>query len=510
MASPTSLLASPRVAQPRVECAPPYSYSLGQEAIDLARLAGLELDFWQQQALALMLAVRPDGKWACFEYAEIVARQNGKGSILEARVLAGLFLLGEKLIMWSAHEYKTAMEAFLRVKWLITNLEREGIVEPGAVKTSNTNGEESFEIVATGQRLKFIARSKSSGRGFSGDLNVIDEAFAFTPQQQAALMPTMSARQNPQIIYMSSPPLTGDTGEILYALRARADAGGDDSLGYRDWGAAGELEHLKTLDLDDRALWQTTNPALGIRITEETVLRERRSMGALEFARERLGVWPQRRQGGGAIDVVQWAKLFDKDSRRDGALALAVDIAPQRDYAAIGIYGLRADGGPCTGHGANCNGHWQLADYRPGTDWLIDRIVELRDGLDPVAIGMGRSTAASLEVELEKLGIHRPENPDEPVRGDLAVTSAAEMTAATGHALDAVRQATVHHIGQQPLDAAVAGAKTRETGDSVAWSRKDANADISPLVAVSLARWAYEARAHLVVEADYNVLESLY
>lgn len=500
MASPTSLLESPPAARPRVECAPPYSYSLGQEAIDLARLAGLELDFWQQQALALMLAVRPDGKWACFEYAEIVARQNGKGSILEARVLAGLFLLGEKLIMWSAHEYKTAMEAFLRVRWLITNLEREGVVEPGAVKTSNTNGEESFEIVATAQRLKFIARSKSSGRGFSGDVNIIDEAFAFTPQQQAALMPTMSARQNPQIIYMSSPPLTGDTGEILYALRDRAESGGDDSLGYRDWGAAGELEALEKVDLDDRAVWRATNPALGIRITDETVQRERRSMGIVEFARERLGVWPRRRQGGGAIDVAQWAKLLDKDSRRDGALALAVDIAPQRDYAAIGIYGLRADG----------RGHWQLSDYRPGTEWLVDRILELRGALDPVAIGMGRATAASLETELEKLGIHRSENPDEPVRGDLAVTTAAEMTAATGHALDTVRQGTTFHIGQQELDAAVAGAKTRETGDSVAWSRKDASADISPLVAVTLARWVYEARAHLVVEAEYDVLQSLY
>jgi hypothetical protein len=27
-----------------------------------------------------MCAVREDGKWACFEYLELVARQNGKGS----------------------------------------------------------------------------------------------------------------------------------------------------------------------------------------------------------------------------------------------------------------------------------------------------------------------------------------------------------------------------------------------------------------------------------------------
>ena len=58
---------------------------------------------------------RADGKWAAFETALIVPRQNGKGSILEARELAGLFLFGEQLILHSAHEFKTAQEAFRRV-----------------------------------------------------------------------------------------------------------------------------------------------------------------------------------------------------------------------------------------------------------------------------------------------------------------------------------------------------------------------------------------------------------
>ncbi|MEE3918208.1 hypothetical protein V2I01_04925 [Micromonospora sp. BRA006-A] len=78
--------------------------------------AGRPLDPWQVDAVTLMLAVRDDAKWACFEYCEWVCRQQGKGAILEARALTGFLLLGEELIMWSAHEYKTAMEAFRRVK----------------------------------------------------------------------------------------------------------------------------------------------------------------------------------------------------------------------------------------------------------------------------------------------------------------------------------------------------------------------------------------------------------
>jgi hypothetical protein len=77
------------------------------------------------------------------------------------------------------------------------------------------------------------------------------------------------------------------------------------------------------------------------------------------------GLWPRRTEGGGVIDMAVWAGLTDPESRRDGDVALAVDIAPQRDYAAIGLYGVRADG----------VGHVQLVDYRPGTAWVVPRLV---------------------------------------------------------------------------------------------------------------------------------------
>src|SRR5215470_12572171 len=169
MASLTSPPGSPRgAAKPRVELAPPSTYTLGPEACELAERAGLVPDRWQADAMDLLLACREDGKWACFEYAEILARQNGKGAILEIRVLAGFLLLGEELIMWSAHEYKTAMEAFRRFRTLLRRLgtlvnpNNENLLNVGGilVKISNTNGEESFERLDTGARVKFVARSK--------------------------------------------------------------------------------------------------------------------------------------------------------------------------------------------------------------------------------------------------------------------------------------------------------------------------------------------------------------
>lgn len=470
--------------------------------MELARVAGLILDQWQRDALELMLSVRPDGRWACFEYAEIVSRQNGKGSILEARALAGLFLLKEQLIMWSAHEVKTALEAFRRLRTLLLymgELVNDNLIDVDGIliKVNNTNGQESFERLDTGQRVKFIARSKGSGRGFSGDVNIIDETFAYTDDQHSALMPTMSARPNPQLIYTSSPPLTATTGEVLFRLRKRAESGSATRMGFRDWGAPGTLDEIKQLDLDDRDLWAATNPAFRIRIGEEFVQSERESMSDEKFAIERLGVWPRQRTGGGAINPEEWAALLDPESRREGDVAIAVDIAPQRDYASIGLFGRRSDG----------LGHGQLIEYRPGTDWVLERVQTWKTALDPVAIAMGRGTAASLAVELEKIGITVPKDPEKPGRGDLAVLNSTEMSAGVGQFLDSVRQGTMRHIGQSELDASVAGARSKQTGDSLVWERAQSEADTCPVVSVTEARYIFWARAHLIDRQDepFNV-----
>ncbi|MFD4858941.1 hypothetical protein [Streptomyces atratus] len=146
--------------------------SSGQEAVELAALAGLKLDPWQQFVLDKGLGERPDGQWSAFEVAVNVPRQNGKGGVIEARELAGLFLLGEKLILHSAHEFKTSIVAFRRIEQLIMGCPD---LRKRVLRVRKTTGEEAIELV-TGQVLRFLARSGGSGRGFTGDCNVLDEA----------------------------------------------------------------------------------------------------------------------------------------------------------------------------------------------------------------------------------------------------------------------------------------------------------------------------------------------
>ena len=86
-----------------------------QECLELCGRCGLELDPWQQFVLRRGLRLRPDGKFAAPEVGVCVGRQNGKGGIIEARELGGLFVWGETTIVHTAHLFDTSLEAFLRM-----------------------------------------------------------------------------------------------------------------------------------------------------------------------------------------------------------------------------------------------------------------------------------------------------------------------------------------------------------------------------------------------------------
>lgn len=481
----TSVLALQGSRLPRVCSHPPYSQSYGPEAVELAASAGLVADPWQADVIDVMLAVDPFGRWVCPECGIVVARQNGKGSVYEIRALAGLYLLGEQLIMWSAHEYKTAMEGFRRVLGLIENTDD---LRRRVHKVSNTNGDEGIELngehgrlITARQRLRFIARSKGSGRGFSGDCNLLDEVFAYTEEQQAALMPTVSARPNAQLVYASSPPLDAATGAPLFALRARGESGDDPALGWFDWG------QLPGADLDDPAVWAAANPALGIRISQETVARERRSMTADGFGRERLGIWPET-AGVAVISPELWADLADSGAERPADVAFAIDVTPMRDHSAIAMAGTRPDGLIQVA----------IVDHRPGTDWIPERLAALKARFNPIAVALdGKSPAATLILDFNRAGLAQPDDPQRPMRGDLAILNSSDAATAFGMVVDAARQRRLRHSDDAPLNVALAGAKTRPLGDGSAWARRG-NTDISPLVATTLAHWALVTLAEAV------------
>lgn len=440
--------------------------SLGPEATELAREFGLELDDWQRWFLECSLAYVPGGAWESFENGATVPRQNGKGGIIEARMLAGLFLLEEPLLTYTAHEFKTAQEHFLRIRTLI---EGGPARYQRMVRTiRRASGAEAVEL-RNGQRLRFLARSQGSGRGFSGDVVFFDEAMILWSATVGALLPTMSARARvtaggPQLFYTGTAGY-GEQAHVLAGVRDRAVAGDDAGLFYAEWSGGTADDHAGAdVDLDDVAEWRRANPAITTgRVTTEFIRLERSAMTDDEFARERLGLWGSGALRG-AIDPDVWRGLADDKSKPAGRVALAVDVPPEGRRASIARAGERADG----------KVHVEV-DARPGTGWAVERLAALSRKRGAVVVLDGGSRAAALIPGLEAAGV-KP-----------TVYGTRDVVTACSGFMDRVDEDGLRHLAQPELAIAVDAARRRKVGDAWAWHRRDTSQDISPLVAATLA-----------------------
>jgi hypothetical protein len=477
MSSPSAVLLD--VQAPRFRVRPERASSAGPEAVELAASAGLILDPWQEAWLDDALSETAAGRWAAFEAALIVPRQNGKGSVLEALELAGLFLFDEQLILHSAHEFKTAQEAFRRVLTLIQSTpDLDRLVQ--RVRTSH--GEEGVEL-RTGQRLRFVARSTGSGRGFSGDRVILDEAYNLSGDAMAALLPTMSARPNPQLIYTSSAPLDRDESEVLRRLcrrgRTQAEAGGPGSMVYAEFCADRDDEDT------DEAAWRSANPGCPHRISVEHIAKEREALDPDGFRRERLGIWNDDDAGEQVLPAEQWATSLAPEATVDGVPSFGLDVSQDRRWAAIAAAGRStADPGRVA---------VEVVANREGTGWVLDRtraLLERWGGELSIAKG---SPAAALIPDLVAAGV-----PVDEVSGE-------DMTRACGQLYDAVVGDRIHHRGQPVLEVAVRGAVRQYVGDASKWSRRRSTVDISPLVAVTLAAGHHGLEAPQP-EEDWDVL----
>lgn len=468
---------------PRVRRVPHAdSTAAGEEAIELSELAGQPLDPWQQLVVRDgMGQVHTGGRWrwAASRVGCWVPRQNGKGAIIEARVLAGMFLLREPLIIWSAHRYNTAQEGFLRIRRLI---EQTPDLDRQVHRFWTAAGEQGVSL-RTGERLRFLARSRTSGRGWGAPCVIWDEGQELTAEQVAAMLPTISAQPDSQIWIFGTPPT--DQVAWCYGLRADGEAGRP-RLVWLDWGADMDLDDETAWA--DRSLWAATNPALGVRISEETIEDELGPSGlGAEFPHERLGVWrPHATEAERIIPADLWESLAAPMTEEDrpANAALAMHVNPERTQAWIAFAGRDSDGMMRAG----------LTDrpWRP-SQALVDRIVDLRQRREPVAIAVD-TRSERLVLDLEKAGITVSEDLDEPEAGDLVVPTAADTAAAHGLFVDTVRAGALRHSDDAPVNAALARAGTRPLAGGTTW-----DGDAGPLKAVTLAVWAFESRAHLLV-----------
>jgi hypothetical protein len=483
----TSPLDVPQGVQtPRVQWVPPHVSSSGQEAVELAAECGLVLDPWQRLIMDGALGEQANGKWSAFEVGVEVSRQNGKGSVLEARELAGLFLFGEKLIVHSAHLFETSLEHMERMLQLI---ESSDDMWKQVDRVSRAHGQEGITLTRKYRRarLKFKTRTKGGGRGLSGDLVVFDEAMEIQEASQSALMPVLSAHPNPQLWYTGSAvdQMIHANGVVFARIRKRGQAGGDPSLAWYEWSVDPEEYAADPISVSaGPRYWAQANPGYQIRITHEYIGNEHRSLSPRGFAAERLGVgdWPDTDSSEDqVIPRETWDGLADMDSQIDGPIAFAFDVNPERSYAAIGAAGRRKDG----------RKHLEVIDHKAGTRWVVPELLRLVDRWSPCVIVVdGNGPASSLLAEIEEAGVGLKAD-----GGLLVKATMQDMAQACGALFDAALSDDLRHLGQSMLDVALRGARKRDRGDAWTWSRQS-GADISPLVAVTLAAHGHSIYGH--------------
>lgn len=478
---------------------PPYEQTAGDEVVQLMDDVGIPCDRWQCYVLRHGLGMLDDGRWAASTVGTWVSRQNGKGNIILARELGGLFIFGERLISHSAHLFQTAEEGFLRLKdviegssWLTRRI--------AAVKEGNSG--KGF-VTVDRARLRIMARGQNTGRGMTIDCLIPDEAQELDAVQVRSLGPTQSAVPNPQMWLFGTPPSSPEAW--AYTIRA-AGHKGSPRLAFFDWGASLDLNdpHLAAKVLN-RELWRQANPALGIRISEEFLESELALLGPRDFAIEHLGVWLPKDDGVDkdaiGLEYETWEAQLDAESKiaEYGELTFAIDVGPAREYASIAVYGEREDAA----------GHVELVKYALGTGWVVDKIKDLVERFDPIAVAVdGKGPASTLIPKLEKVGIRLPKHADRPRRGDLFILGANDAASAAGGFVDACRIGEIYHIGQEQLNLAVKNATPRPLGDAWAWGRRHSSGDISPLVAASSAHYVHGIRHGLVMNA-YDPSENI-
>jgi len=457
-----------------------------EACIDLAESYGLTLDEWQKNTVRAWLRITPEGKWCASTWGLSVARQNGKNGALEAVELYLMVMLGHK-VLHTSHLLTSARKAFKRLMHFFGRK----VNDPNAlypelnamvVEIRKTNGQEAIEL-KNGGLIEVGARTGGAGRGASFDFLVVDEGQEYEEDEQEALEATTSASPSgdPVTIYMGTPPkVVGERGEPFLRVRSAAVTGRSVRAAWVEHSPQGELDKMSEIELQafvrDRMNWAAGNPAMGIRITAETIEGEMERWSARSFARERLNMFPS------PAEVLELA-FSEKALKRLGVgvdgidpdapvLAFGVDMNPERTKVSI----------CATTTGPDEKKHLELAADAPfseaGIPSLVDWLWERAKRRVPVIIDAFSPARDLLEAPLKKRGLK------------VFILDANEFTQACGQLYQAVnREKSITWFEEQEhlfnsLKATVKEPLKNRPG-SFKWNRVDLESDISPTMAAT-------------------------
>lgn len=460
--------------------APSGIVSTGYPAVrDKCREIGIVHDDWQQGLGRLALGKRADGKYAATVGGIVLSipRQVGKTYFVGSLIFALCLLFPGLTVIWTAHHTRTSDETFGKM----SGIARRAKVRPYIETVRRANGQQTIEF-RNESRVLFGAREQGFGRGFAEvDIEVFDEAQILS---ERALEDMVAATNQAKhiagalLFYMGTPPRPIDPGEAFTNKRAKAISGKSTDMVYL------ELSADKGSDPDDREQWAKANLSYPARTPLESMLRLRENVGSDEsWMREGLGVWDDELLGL-SINPEMWQTLADPDPKNaPGKITtFAVEVDMDRSRSSVGAAGLRGDGRmhlelvhPDLARCKELSIPWPLV----GTRWVVPWCMHLAKTNRGAAFVIdGGGPAAVLIEPLEAAGL------------TVITVNTGDVAQASAGLVDAVRDGLVAPAPQPQLLAAVRGAKKRVFRDGgFTFSRVKSDVDVTPLIAVMLARW---------------------
>jgi hypothetical protein len=174
--------------------------TLAGDAAELAEMAGVTLTDAHRSLLADSLVTGPDARWVNLELTVTDAED-----LLLARELAGLFLLGERILV-ACRGFAARRGAFCHAADAVTSADE---LSRRVRRVSRANGAERIEM-ASGARLQFS--SAAGARGYAADLVVMNGDQASLDRMRPVLLPCAASRPNPQVWYHLHPVIRNGNG----------------------------------------------------------------------------------------------------------------------------------------------------------------------------------------------------------------------------------------------------------------------------------------------------------
>jgi hypothetical protein len=305
--------------------------SKGQDMIDLATELGINLMEWQRYVCIHGHKVRPDGRWAHSELGLIMARQQGKSTLMMLRILTGMFVWGEGLQLASAHRLTTSLETFRQIVGLIETNPR---LEKEVKKIRWQHGAEEIELF--GNRRFVVKAANNAARGLSKPETIhLDELREYKDEDAwSSMRYSMMAAKNPQVWIYSS---AGDQHSvILNKLRERALASAttNDPIGWFEWSAEPDAPILLPSGEINWDAFAQANPSLGITIHPDNlkaVINDPPDIVRTEV----LAQWVDTINS--AIDAQKWGLCQTEPIPLDPEAPtwLGLDLSPDRKFGAL-------------------------------------------------------------------------------------------------------------------------------------------------------------------------------